>query len=214
MFKATLAVTDYCERSGADFWGEPVNALSNLSFIVAAVIISQQLRRDRVAGWDRWLLVVLMCAIGIGSFLWHTLVTAWAEWADVLPILLFINIFLLSFLYRVVQLRLRGMLMLFVLFHSLNLILYGYAPADVLNGSIFYLPTLLGFYLAWFYIRRQHHSAAGLMLTASVIFSLAFAARTLDQLFCASFPLGTHFIWHVLICCTMYYGIQALRYNK
>jgi hypothetical protein len=32
------AIDSYCERTGPDFWSEPFNALSNLSFIVAAVV--------------------------------------------------------------------------------------------------------------------------------------------------------------------------------
>ncbi len=31
------AVDIYCERTSAAFWAEPVNALSNLSFIAAAL---------------------------------------------------------------------------------------------------------------------------------------------------------------------------------
>lgn len=217
MYKATLAVTEYCERSGEGFWAEPVNALTNLGFILAAVIISQQLRRHRVAGqpqWDLWVLVVLMFTIGIGSFLWHTLVTAWAEWADVLPILLFINVFLLSFLYRIAQLRLRGMATVLLLFHTFNLSLYIFAPADGLNGSVFYIPTLLSLYLLWFFTWQKHHLAARRMLIASIIFTLAFTARSLDQIVCTRFPLGTHFIWHLLICLTIYQGTRALLPRK
>ncbi len=217
MYKATLAVTEYCERTSEGFWAEPVNALTNLGFILAAVVISQHLRRHRVTGqpqWDIWLLVGLMFTIGIGSFLWHTLVTAWAEWADVLPILLFINVFLLSFLYRIAQLRLRGMTTIFLLFHTFNLSLYVFAPADWLNGSVFYIPTLLSLYLLWFFTWQQHHPAAGRMLIASVIFTFAFTARSLDQVVCASFPLGTHFIWHLLICLTIHHGTRALLHRQ
>lgn len=85
----------YCERIDASFWAEPVNALTNLAFVIAAVVIANALVRDGQAvrkAWDLWLLAGLIAAIGVGSFLWHTLATPWSGLADVIPILLFINV--------------------------------------------------------------------------------------------------------------------------
>ena len=87
------AIDTYCERTDATIWSEPLNALSNLAFIAAFVASVYCYRRYREeAGQHRWefvLLLGLLCAIGIGSFLCHTFATRWALVADVGPITLF-----------------------------------------------------------------------------------------------------------------------------
>ncbi|CAN0604740.1 unnamed protein product, partial [Ectocarpus sp. 12 AP-2014] len=55
----------YCERMDAGFWAEPVNALTNAAFLIAAYLLYRQLRGtdDRAA----LALTGLVAAIGIGS---------------------------------------------------------------------------------------------------------------------------------------------------
>src|SRR5687768_2996924 len=82
----------YCER-GADaaFWAEPLNALSNIAFLAAALAAGRELAGRPTGGRRHFeaLLVVLVAVIGVGSFLFHTLATRWAMYADVIPIGLF-----------------------------------------------------------------------------------------------------------------------------
>ncbi|MFA5902186.1 MAG: ceramidase domain-containing protein, partial [Hyphomicrobium sp.] len=85
-------VYSYCER-GADpaFWAEPLNAISNGAFVIAGLVAAWQLahspRTDRAL--FEWLLVALVIAIGIGSFMFHTYATVWAIPFDTVPISLF-----------------------------------------------------------------------------------------------------------------------------
>ena len=76
----------YCER-GVDpaFWAEPVNALTNGAFIIAAIAAAVALLRKPAGerGVPEALLVTLMFAMGIGSFLFHTYATAWASYAEI-----------------------------------------------------------------------------------------------------------------------------------
>ena len=62
------AVDGYCERLGPGLWAEPVNAVTNAAFLVAAAVMWW-----RCAGlwWSRALCAVL-AAIGVGSGLFHT----------------------------------------------------------------------------------------------------------------------------------------------
>lgn len=87
----TDAIDSYCERTDASYWAEPVNALSNLSFVVAAVVAW---RIARTAG-DRpaQLLAVAAALVGVGSFLFHTHATRWALQADVWPIRVFVLLY-------------------------------------------------------------------------------------------------------------------------
>jgi hypothetical protein len=42
------------------------------------------------------------------------------------------------------------------------------------------------------------------------IFSLSLVLRTVDAAICPAFPLGTHFIWHLLNGLVLYLGMRLL----
>jgi hypothetical protein len=86
------AVDLYCERVGPGLWAEPLNALSNLGFVVVAALAGARFFRagDAVA----FAMVLLVGAIGVGSFLFHTFANSWSSLADVIPITLFIYAYL------------------------------------------------------------------------------------------------------------------------
>ena len=90
-------VFSYCER-GLDpsFWAEPVNAITNAAFIIAAILATRGwLQRPAgERGAVEGVLILLIYAMGIGSFLFHTYATGWAAIADVAPI----GIFMVSYL--------------------------------------------------------------------------------------------------------------------
>lgn len=210
----------YCERSGAGGpWTEPVNALTNLAFLVAAVAVAVRLGRTKGLGWrngwDLWLLTLLLAAIGLGSGLWHTFATRWGLLADLLPIALFINLYLLSFGWRVLKLRWPGLLLLWLGYQGANFGLFALVPADALNGSVGYLPALaflIGF--AWWLYRSRHPMRHDMALAAS-LFALSVTARTLDRAVCSALPLGTHFLWHLLNALLLYLLLSGLiRYGR
>ena len=82
----TAPVDGYCERLDASYWAEPLNALTNLAFILAALVMW---RRCAGLTTGRWLAGNLF-VIGVGSWLFHTHAQGWAGLADTLPILIFI----------------------------------------------------------------------------------------------------------------------------
>jgi len=55
----------------------------------------------------------------------------------------------------------------------------------------------------------QQMPGAGAFLTATGVFLISFAARTLDARVCAAFPLGTHFLWHLLNASLLFILIRA-----
>ena len=82
------AVDHYCERTSSAFDAEPINALTNAAFLIAAWS-AWRLQLSYPLGNGRGLingLIGTMALVGLGSFLFHTVATRWAEWADVLPI--------------------------------------------------------------------------------------------------------------------------------
>ena len=86
----------YCERTGPEFWSEPVNAITNFAFIISALFIAK-LIRDQLRRGNRdvvsWIFCALIFIIGVGSWLFHTHATRWALLSDVIPIAIFILLY-------------------------------------------------------------------------------------------------------------------------
>ena len=200
----------YCERLSPAFWAEPINALTNLGFLVAAGLLWVTLVRSRIplrGVPDIIVLTGLLVCIAVGSFLWHTLATPSTEWADIVPILIYISLYLLSFLARIARLRPRMVLGMFLLYHAVNIGLQLRIPPQTLNGSMFYLPTLI---LMGLYSKRIRHPAARRLLLAGAVFVVSLVFRTLDFSLCPVWPIGTHFIWHLLNAYVLYLLTLAL----
>ena len=198
----------YCERVGAGYWAEPINALTNICFILAAWGAWHLSRRSSTLSPGIWLLLTTAVAIGIGSFVFHTVATSWARLLDVLPILIFQLLFLWLYLRRVIALtRPTSGLLLAGFLAAANL---GRQFPEVLNGSLIYAPALLAIVALGLYhartavIGRFDLLAAAAMLAASLFF------RTIDNTVCSTFPIGTHFLWHLLNGAVVYLAMRPL----
>lgn len=191
----------YCERTDAGFWAEPVNALTNLAFLVSAALLA----RDWVAtfrgrpgdGWDRLLLVALVAAIGVGSGLFHTFARRWAELADVLPIAAFISLYLLVFLKRVAGLGWGATAVWFAAYHLANAGVKQALPADFLNASVYYLPSWSALVVMAAWLGWRQHPRWRLYTWAATLFLVSLVFRTVDLALCVAWPQGTHFLWHL-----------------
>ncbi len=190
----------YCERTGDAFWAEPLNALTNLAFFVAAV--AAFVRAKRVGRMDAGigLLIALTTAIGIGSFLFHTLATRWAALADVLPILLFIVAYLALVCRRFFALGWPSALLIGVLYipASMGLRLLWRKIAGGAGATGGYLPAIVVLLIVAGLLARRRHQAARPLALAGALFALSLTLRSLDLPLCAAIPIGTHFLWHLL----------------
>ncbi|MEQ9061966.1 MAG: ceramidase domain-containing protein, partial [Gammaproteobacteria bacterium] len=165
----------YCERTAAGLWAEPLNAVTNLGFLLVAFAIWRTGTPRGQA--DVRLFVALLAAIGIGSGLFHTFATPWAQWLDVLPILLFQLAFLACYLARVTHLAIPRVVAATTAFLLTAL---GAAQArEVLNGSLGYLPALL--VLAWLGHDAWRRAGVRRHAGAPRQFVGARKARTADQ---------------------------------
>ena len=205
----------YCERAGAaGLWAEPVNLLTNAAFLLAALLAGRRLLAAPGLGarnaWDLWLLVLLLAAIGIGSALWHSFATRWAVLTDIIPITLFINLYLLSFGWRVLALQPLPLAGLWLGYQVLSVGLVAAAGPELLNGSIGYLPALVFLVGFWWTLRRHAHPLAPTLRAASVLFAVSLTLRTLDAALCEALPLGLHFGWHLLNALLLYLLLDGL----
>ena len=47
-------------------------------------------------------------------------------------------------------------------------------------------------------------------MIAAVVFCASLVFRTIDELVCPSFPIGTHFLWHLLNGGLLYLAMRTL----
>ncbi|MDF1728817.1 MAG: ceramidase domain-containing protein [Sulfitobacter sp.] len=208
-------VNIYCERMDPGFWAEPLNAGSNLVFILAALWAWQRAGHEGSRGPATYLLILLTLAVGVGSFLFHTFATGWAGVADVLPIMLFIVC------YMVVALSLMaGSSRLHILIFTLGAIAFLSATgwlidkaALTLDGSEGYLPALLAMILISAGAGLRGHPVFSWYLAATLLFALSLFLRSLDMALCPAWPYGTHTFWHLLNGAVIALLLQALVRN-
>ena len=128
----------YCERIGPGLWAEPFNALTNLAFFAAALGSWRLIQHSPHRSYGMGVLVALVASIGIGSALFHTFATKWAQFLDVLPILLFQVCFIGLYSRRIISLN-QWIVGVF-LCAFLAATLWGRQFPGVLNGSLPYAP--------------------------------------------------------------------------
>ncbi len=201
------AVDLYCERLGPGLLAEPLNALSNLAFLLGAFFVW----RSRPAHLPAvHLPAVLLAAVGLGSFVFHTWASGVGMVLDVVPIVVLIGWAGRQALVRQLAWSLSriGVVALILVVGTLPLWFWVSDPAA---AGIAYLPAGVLLWGVWNRFRAQGHPGAAGLLVASIAFTFAYTARALDGVLCEWVPMGTHWIWHLLNALSMSALIWALR---
>jgi hypothetical protein len=209
-----FTITDaYCERTDASYWSEPVNALTNAAFLIAAFVMWRRCRGADVplAGG----MIALLATIGVGSFLFHTHAVVWAAVLDVAPIALFILIYVfaanlhfwnLSWIYAI------GATALYFPYSYLATVAINQQPLFAISGQYWPVPLLIGLY-AFALRNRAKQTSRGLAIGAGILV-VSLIARSTDELLCDSIPLGTHFLWHILNAVMLGWMIEVYRRHR
>lgn len=78
------------------------------------------------------------------------------------------------------------------------------AARPLIGGSAGYLPGLLAIAGIAAALWWRHDASWQPLAGAFLIFFVSLSWRTVDGAVCGAFPLGTHFLWHVLNACVLY----------
>lgn len=184
----------YCERTGPDLWAEPLNAVTNAAFLLAA-LFGARLARRSADGW-LGLLAAVAAAVGVGSFLFHTLAVRWAALADVVPIAAFIALAFALVMTRRVGLPVVWAAVATVAFLALSPFVEGlFRP--VMGSSAGYAPAFLAMLGVGSYLHAVNRDGAAPLVGAAFLFGLSLSLRMADEPFCPLVPSGTHFAWHL-----------------
>lgn len=187
------------------FWAEPVNAITNSSFLIAAMYGLWFAHSRNALTPVTVTLIALAMTIGVGSFLFHTAVSPFTMWLDVVPIATFQVVFLWLLCQELLGFRTisTAIIVLIVLAGSFLLM----PKYHILNGSLFYAPSLLAVLVLGGLWAQQSPQEPYLLIIAGGCFTLALAARTVDWQ--VPWPVGLHFLWHLLNGVVVYCAIRA-----
>jgi len=208
------AIDAYCERVDASLLAEPANALTNGAFLLAALAVARIRPPARELPWEQRGQPALIVAVGLGSLAFHTLANAWTSLLDTVFIALYICVWLASFMARIIGWQSRAvagaLIAYLILGWLLGSVLSHSGIGALMQGSGAYLPALLALSLAAWSISTRAPALARRLGLAAIVFSASLVARTLDLSLCPQWPLGTHFLWHVLNAWVLYLTSTAL----
>lgn len=198
-----------CERQAPGLLGEPVNALTNIAFFIAAAVMWKRRKSelDPLGGF----LLLLIILTGLGSLLFHSFASRWARLADAAPIAAFI----LTYIYAANRYFLNGSaLRAFLLTLAFLPVAFAFIkllaaiPFLAISRVYWPVPVLMLIY-AWLLRRVAGPTTRGL-ITAAALLSVSIVFRSLDLIVCGLVPFGTHFIWHLLNALVMAWVLELL----
>jgi hypothetical protein len=199
----------YCERVGPGLLAEPLNAVSNVSFLLAAWAAWVLATRTGALSAGVRALIAIGASVGIGSILWHTYPTTLTLILDIVPILIFIIWYIWLYARNVI-----GMRPLFAVASAAAFLLATLLAlpfAGVLHGAIVYTPGLMvTLVLGVLHARDRRRAARFTLLAAAGVYLAALFFRTIDNEVCPVLPIGTHFLWHLLIGLVTYLAMRPL----
>ncbi|MEQ9259688.1 MAG: ceramidase domain-containing protein [Roseovarius sp.] len=200
----------YCERLGPGYWAEPVNAVTNAAFLLAALVMAYRLRGAHLPLANA--MVALLALIGVGSYLFHTHAQGWSAIADTGAILLFILLYLFAAsrdYLRLSTLWSLGTVVLFVPFTAALLPLFNRLP--LYEASAGYMPVVVLIALYAGLLARSSPDTAWRLAAGAGLLFLSITARSLDMPLCDMLPFGTHFLWHILNALMLGWMIETYR---
>ena len=198
----------YCERLDIGIWAEPINAVTNVAFILASIFMWLRCK-NMVEGR---VLSFLLFSIGCGSFLFHTFAQTWAAILDIAAILIFILTYIFianrSFLAWSKMVSVFGV----ILFFPYQLLLANIlSNIQFFGSSVQYIPVAILIFIYSGLLRKTEPNLSRGLLIGAVILCLSIVFRIIDEPLCSVLSVGTHFVWHILNAIMLSWMIEILR---
>ena len=201
-------IDGYCERIDASFWSEPLNAVTNVVFLMAAIWV---LRREELNNKAR-ALAFLLAMIGIASFLFHSVATAWAGALDVLLILLFTLLYIFVATEDFLGLPRRSALVVTLGYFPFSVVVEWLTlPLSFLGSTRIYIPILVLITLYSLILYKKFPYLSRGLAIGALLLTISMLARSVDLPLCETIPTGTHFLWHVINAIMLAWMIEVYR---
>ena len=198
----------YCERLDIGIWAEPINAVTNVAFILASIFMWLRCK-NLVEGR---ILSFLLFSIGCGSFLFHTFAQTWAAILDVTAILIFILAYIFVANRRFLAWSKMVSLIGVILFFPYQLLLASMlSNIQFFGSSVQYISVAILIFIYSGLLRKTEPNLSSGLLIGATILCLSIVFRIIDEPLCSMLSVGTHFVWHILNAIMLSWMIEILR---
>lgn len=205
----------YCEKTIFETFFEPANSLSNLGFFVSSFCIYHFLTRSQKSLFHRYYFAIVVLCIAIGSFLWHFYPTKLTVILDSVPIFIFMLSFLIFYSSEIAKTRFHSYWMIGFFFvfvpsfsYLANLFVQTFFQTKI--SSMGYASVITYFLVLQIYNSFHKKTEISKAILISALFGCSIFFRAIDVPICQQFPLGTHFIWHILNSITLFLMVKLL----
>ena len=198
----------YCERLDIGIWAEPINAVTNVAFILASIFMWLRCK-NLVEGR---ILSFLLFSIGSSSFLFHTFAQTWAAILDVTAILIFILAYIFVANRRFLAWSKMVSLIGVILFFPYQLLLASIlSNIQFFGSSVQYISVAILIFIYSGLLRKTEPNLSRGLLIGATILCLSIVFRIIDEPLCSILSVGTHFVWHILNAIMLSWMIEILR---
>ena len=205
-----VPLRNYCERRADTLFAEPLNAISNIAFFIAAWAVYRAYKKHQLKDTRIVILIGLITLVGIGSTLFHTFANGLTMLMDVIPISIFVFVYLwfaLRDLLGFSKIKTGVALLSFAFIASQT----SQVPQEFrFNGSIDYFPCLAALLIISITLKFRRHLAANWIFMAAFCFVFSLFFRSIDFWTCPYLAVGTHFLWHSLNGLLLYLLTRAI----
>lgn len=153
------------------------------------------------------IITLLILTIGIGSAAWHSARTPFAHAMDFLPIFAFFLVYLYQLVKRLTTNKYLPTLAT-IGFLALQIVVSIMFPS-VLNGSVRHVVNLL-LLSGLLYVLKSQGKLIKYFVWMFIGYLVAVVFRSLDNVVCSYFSIGTHFLWHILTASVVYFAFRSL----
>ena len=200
---------EYCENVTGFWLAQPLNAITNLAYTVGGFYLYAYVKKNNLNRTLGIVLSGLMIILGIGSTAWHSHKSVLTMLSDEIPIYLFIVLviyYLVQSLVKKSKITTLAMASIAVLYY----LIFTYLPgAENFDGSFKYAFVLVLFLILNFLVVKKLGTEYNFFIPLG-IFAAGIALRVADLPICQAFPVGTHFLWHILVAIAMYFGSKVI----
>jgi len=199
----------YCETALnklGTFPAEPVNTWTSLVPVMFGVLALIFLIRNQHTNKIAYTLATLTVVTGLGSVAWHSMRTPLTLFVDWLPGAIYLLILVFFWSYYAGG-RYLGVLLLIAFAGLVFLVPFPIIRQYQLFIITGMLTVAVGLLFGTWFRKRPAFKFAALMMGSAVI---AVTFRTLDLSICKSFPVGTHFFWHIFLGLAAYLGVRMI----
>lgn len=203
----------YCETPATItglFPVEPANAISSGVIVLFGIAALFLVMRRSPRALEMYGLCALLITNGVGSILWHGLRTRWSLTLDFLPAAIFVLVLAVVWARRVApwqQVAIAFGAFLAATF-ALRFVDFGLPMPGRMAGAAL---AIVGLGL-WLILRSSAISRCAALTGAAGLLSavLALTFRSADAWACATYGVGSHFLWHIFLSTGAFLSLLAV----